>query len=661
MSAQLQYEGIIKEITDEIGTQTLARFGLNIFSLNTYEAYGASVTMSNESMRVYNQHKDTPEKFDKFFNDKYKKYQNAQDSKPNFKKEPHFEQMYEQYKKDPQNFGKNFEKFYKQNKDNKEIFGKDSFLMDLQKRYSGEYSKAFGQYFEELDSGVANIKSALFNKGEKTYTTDTLFEIQKVQNQIKEGKKLKGEQKAKFDFIMANYGDEVKNMDFNSPDMQALIQSDTREGKGKSLKNHTNTDTVTFDKNGKIIKKSQLKVIKDTEGLLEDRYLQHNDELKMPFDDYKRHKANLEEMIKNPKDEQQKAKAQKALEMLEANNLANRIICDNPRATAFITQGAVAGGHIAQAGLSDAVVVALSTLANGAVYEIKDAFSGESNDAIETRIKRLINAVIKNIKGAFVRGGGFGAIDAIVGILKQIFKSIAGQLELIWTKLRSAAKSIYNAIYDYITGKTTNFQECLKVIIKGLFSAIVVGLVAGLEKNLYTGLSAIITPLVASFLAPALSIIIGSIAVVAMCRSIDFGLDTLFGVFAQAEISKKRYEEIEALCQKMLPQIIADRECLERKIKQTHYERVLRFDMNFEGYKEALQSKDNEKSFEYLNEICKLYGGKLKCKTLYDARKIVQRGSGVLKWSDESSGDSLVNAMQRFKQWLIGLMQRMRK
>lgn len=428
----------------------------------------------------------------------------------------------------------------------------------------------------------------------------------------------------------------LKNMDFNSPSIQALIQSDAREGKGKSLKNHTNTDTVTFDKNGNIIKKEQLKVIQNTEDLLQDRYLENNDSLKCPIDDYKKHKENLKKMIEDPKkDEQQKAKAQKALQKLEANNVANRIICENPRTAAFIAQGAVAGGHIAQAGLSEAVVMALSTLANGAIYEIKDAFSGNSSVSIETRIKRLINAVIQKIKGAFVRGGGFGAIDAIVGILGQIFKSIAGKLKLIWTNLRNAAKSIYNAIYDYITGKTANFQECLKAILKGLVSAAVVVSVVGLETKLEAELSAIITPFIAIFLAPALSIIIGSIAVVVMCRSIDFGVDTLFGVFAQAEISKKRYEEIEALCAKMLPQIIENRKNLEERIKQTHYERVLRFDMSFNGYKEALQSKDNEKSFEYLNEICKLYGGKLQCKTLDDTKRIVQRGSGVLKWSDE--------------------------
>ena len=542
-----------EEIINEIGTQTLARLGLNIFSFDTYNAYGASVTMSNEASRAFNQHKNNPQ--------------------------------------------------------------------------------AFGQYFEELDIGMENIKSAFFNTGEKTYTTDTLFEIQKAQQQIKDGKKLKGEQKIKFDSIIEIYGDEVKNMDFNAPDIQALIQSDTREGKGKALKNHTNTDTVTFDKNGKIIKKAQLKVIKDTEGLLEDRYLQNNDELKMPFDDYKRHKENLEEMIKNPKNSQEKAKAQKALEMLNKNNFANRIICDNPRATAVITQSAVASAHIAQAGASDAVMVALSTLASGAVYEIKDALSGNSSTNIETRIKRLINAVIKSLKEAkeaFVRGAGFGGIDVIIGILGQIFNSIAGKLKVIWKELRSAAKSIYNAIYEYATGKISSFEKLLSVIIKGFFSASIIIITStGVESKLEIALAPLITPFVASFVAPVLTIIIGSIAVVAMSKMVDFALETLFGVFAQAEISKKRYDEIEALCEKMLPNIIADREKLEARIKQTHYERKLKFDISFEGYKQAVLDKNNEQSFEYLNEICKLYGAELEYKS---AKEIVQNNTGKLQW-----------------------------
>lgn len=548
---------LYEEIIDEIGTQTLARLGLNIFSLDTYNAYGESVTMSNEASRVYNQHKNNPQ--------------------------------------------------------------------------------GFGQFFEELDIGMENIKSALFNKGEKTYTTDTLFEIQKIQNLQQSGKKIENltpKDKAKFDSIMQNYSDEVKNMDFNSPDIQALIQSDTREGTGKALKNHTNTDTVTFDKNGKITNKAQLKVIKNTSDLLQNRYLQNNDELRMPFDDYKRHKENLEKMQKDPKiSPQDKQNTQKALEMLNKNNFANRLLCENPRTTAVITQSAVASAHIAQAGASDAVVVALSTLASGAVYEIKDALSGNSSTSIETRIKRLINAVIKSLKeakGAFVRGAGFGGIDVIIGILGQIFNSIAGKLKVVWKELRNAAKSIYNAIYEYIKGKISSFEKLLSVIIKGLFSAVVVVASVGFESKLEAALAPLITPFVASFVAPSLAIIVGSITLVMMSKSIDLALETLFGVFAQAEISKKRYEEIATLCEQILPELIENRQMLEERLKKAHCERMMSIEASFSEYESAVQS--GKLGSEYLNEICKLFKGELKCKNLDDLKEILNDNKGLLRW-----------------------------
>lgn len=547
-----------EEIIEEIGTQTLARFGLNIFSLDTYNAYGESVKMSNEARRSFSQHKNN--------------------------------------------------------------------------------DKAFGQHFEEFDSGLNNIKSALFDTGEMTYTTDTLYEIQKVQNIIKNGKKLKNpKDKAKFDFILTNYGEEVKNMDFNKPDIQALIQSDTREGSGKSLKNHTNTDQVSFDKNGNIIKKAQLKVIKNTNDLLDEKYLSNNDEIKVPFDDYVKHKENLEKMINDESLPQEKReKAKKALDMLHSNNLTNRIMCENPKTTAFITQSVAASAHIVQAGASDAIVVALSTLASGAVYEIKDALSGDSNISIAQRIKRLISQMIQKlqvVKGAFVRGAGFGAIDAVVGILGQIFQSIAGKLKAIWKSIRTAAKSIFNAICDYITGKISSFERLLSVIIKGFFSAGIIIVSVALETKLQAELSLLVTPLVAAFVAPALTIIIGSIAVVAMSKTVDLALETLFGVFAQAEIAKKRYEEIEALCEEMLPKIIEDRKKLEAMMKQEHFERKLKFETSFASYQKALLNKDNKQNFKYLNEICKLYGGELKkIENNEELKALLEDNKGKLKW-----------------------------
>ena len=55
-----------QEVIDEIGTQTLARFGLNIFSLNTYGAYDASVTSTNIVLDSYNRHKNNKQGFGQY-------------------------------------------------------------------------------------------------------------------------------------------------------------------------------------------------------------------------------------------------------------------------------------------------------------------------------------------------------------------------------------------------------------------------------------------------------------------------------------------------------------------------------------------------------------------------------------------------------------------
>lgn len=182
---------------------------------------------------------------------------------------------------------------------------------------------------------------------------------------------------------------------------------------------------------------------------------------------------------------------------------------------------------------------------------------------------------------------------------------------------------------DYINGKISSFKELLSTIAKIFFTAVIAIISVGLESKLAVALAPMMTPLVASFVAPALAIIVGSIAVVTMNKTIDFALETLFGVFAQAEISKKRYEEIAALCMEKLPQIIENRQILAAKMKQAHYERKLKFDTSFEGYKQAILNKDDKQSFEYLSEICKLYGAKLEYRS---AKEILTNNTGKLQW-----------------------------
>lgn len=516
------------EVIKEIGTQTLARFGLNIFSLNTYSAYGASIKATNIVSDTFNRH----QKNDKFY----------------------------------------------------------------------------GQTFEDLDVGQKNISSEFFNKGEKSYTTDEIADMKKVSDILSSGKKfdnLNTKDQHKVAFILETYTEqEIKDISQN-PNLNFT-------------KNDDSTDVITLDKHGNVIKTSQHKVIKDTDGLLKDRYLENNDVLTVPFDDYKKHKENLEEMINDPAtDPEKKEKAQKALHMLNKNNVTNRLMCENPKTTAMITQSLVASGHIAQAGLSDAIIVALSTLANGAIFEIKDAFSTNgSNIIIEERIKRLFKKVLEAFNEPFKRGATFGAIDVGVGLLSQIFSSISNKLKLLWKELRASLKSIFNAIWEFFSGKIKTYQELLSTIIKGLFSALLVVGTVTFEAKLEMFLAPLVSPTIASFLAPAFSIIVGSLALVLMTRSIDLALNTMFGVFAQRDIAKMKADEIAKLCEEFLPSLIEDRKELEELIKKTYQERKLTFETSFEEFKKGLSSNDIESLICGLNGINSLYGKKLEFATL---------------------------------------------
>lgn len=521
-----QAKTLQQEIIDEIGTQTLARFGLNIFSLNTYNAYEASAQGTNIASHTYEQHKNN----------------------------------------------KNY----------------------------------FGYTFEDIDVAQKNMSSSLFERGERSYTTDTLAYIKKVVEINESNKKidkLNPKDREKYDFIMSNFPDEVENFKGSSLEQHAS-------------KNDPSTDVVTFDKNGKVIEKSQHKAIIKTKDLLKDRYLENNDVLTVPFDDYKRHKEGLEKMIANTKNPEQAQKAKIALEKLNKNNVTNRLMCKNPQATAILTQSSAAAGHVVQAGLSDAIVVALSTLANGAVWEIKDAFSANgSTVSIEVRIKRLLEKILDDFNRTFKRGTSFGAVDVGVGILSQIFTSISSKLKLLWKELRTSLKSIFNAIWSYITGETKSFQELMSIIIKSLLSAVtVVGTVA-LEIQLEAFLAPIVTPVVASFLAPALSIVIGSIAVVMVSKSVDLALNALFGVIAQRDIAKMKAEKIQSLCEELLPLLIEEREELENLIKKTYRDRRLSFEKSFNDFKNALSNNDLDGVVCGLVGINSLYGAKLQFMT----------------------------------------------
>ncbi|WP_297966450.1 hypothetical protein [uncultured Campylobacter sp.] len=585
-------KAIYEEIIDEIGTQTLARFGLNIFSLNTYAGYEASIAMTNEAVYTHNANKN-----------KIKPTQNNPD----------------------------------------------------------EYSSYRGDIFDALHSSTLNLKSALDGSGERLYSTDRLYEIQetqKINEQIKKGEKPKVLPKF-YEFIMTNYADEVKNMDFNSKELQNLATSGNY--KSKKLKNHESTDSVTFDKNGKIIKKEQLKTTKNPESQFlqtpngidatkendknnafmvnEDKsdisyitsqdgskiyikhkdgsdiykYIENNDNITVPYDDYVFCKEELEKIINDTsKPQEKRLRAKQALEKLNKNNLLNRTMLENPRTTAATVQSVVAASHIAQAGLSDATVVCLSTLANGAIYEIKDAFIGGSEISLIKRLERLIKKSLEPFAQTFKRGAGFGAIDILIKSLAQILTQIGKRIAKLWDSVRTSAKSIYNAICDYVSGKIKTFGEMVSVIVKSLFSAAMVFGSALLETQLDAYLAPILTPTISSILSPAITIVLCSIAVVMGAKFIDKALSCFFGVYAQLQKSRQKAAEISALADEVLPELVKDNDKIEELMKTKFKQISASLESSFETLQKAFSRDDGELLLQSLISINDIYGKKLK-------------------------------------------------
>lgn len=467
---------IHEEIINEIGTQTLAKFGLNIFSLNTYGAYEQSVRGSVNTFDAYNKHKKNP--------------------------------------------------------------------------------NYFGQTFEDLDVTQRNVESALHNKKTTFATTDNLGEV-----------------------------------------------------------NHPITDVRKLDNDGNTLENYQHKVIKDSKGLFgkNNKYLE-NDKIVVASDDYEKHKNYLEKTIINTKNPETRKNATELLSKLEKSDISREEAL-NARTTAVKIQGKQAVGHVVQAGLSDAVIVALSTVANGTIFEIKEAYNGTDDISITQRIKRLLSKVIKEFTKTFKRGASFGALDVGVGILSQIFKSISSKLTTLWKSIRTSMKSIFNAIYSYLTGEIKSYQELISTIIKGLLSAILVVGTVALETQLEMFLAPIVTPAVATFLAPALAIVIGSMAVVITMKSVDMALNALFGVLSQRDVAKMKAKEIQTICAELLPDLIAEKKELKNLITNTYKERKLTFEKSFADFKHGLSSNNTNEIIDGLIGINSMYGKTLQFTT----------------------------------------------
>lgn len=377
--------------------------------------------------------------------------------------------------------------------------------------------------------------------------------------------------------------------------------------------NNPYTDVVGYDESG-IKSKQQLKAEKDTRGLLEERYTisqddQAPDVILVPADDYEHHKAELERMACS-QNEELAARAKAALAKLRKSSLTRDQIKTQQAAYTHVAMQTVKDG-VCRAGersMQGILAEAGMLVIGGAVWELRDAATNPSELTIWQRFERFLGIFWKKlISSAVLRAGKEFALEALhllFGVLRSVFKSAGALL----STLAKGISTVWESIYDYLTGKIESFSQLVSIILKTLTTVGIGTLAFTLEQQLTAlGIPGMLSGLMAAALA--------GVAVVFANRSIDATIFTLTNLFSCTEASRLRREQIEAVCREALPRLRTQRRALEASLQKYYAERTRLFRSNFTDLREALASRDSMRTCMALESLNQAFGCTLGWKT----------------------------------------------
>lgn len=371
--------------------------------------------------------------------------------------------------------------------------------------------------------------------------------------------------------------------------------------------NNQHTDVVGYTADG-IRVKQQLKVVKNTEILLEERYTVSDDphapdEIVVPADEYERHEACLKKISQDANaSPERRARANAALGKLRASTVT-RAETENTAAYCRVV-GQAAADAVQRAGertLKGLLPEAGLLVVGGAVWELRDAAEHPETLSLWQRIERFFGVVWKKlVSSCIVRAGkefALETLNVLLGAMKSMFKS-AGSLLMT---LGKGIGTVWESLYDYLTGKIRSFSQLVSIILKTL-TTVGIGTLAYIAEQQLTALG--MPGLIAGLLSAALA----GIAVVFANRTIDASLFALVNLFSGVEAAKMRRERIEELCREAIPRLAAEREALARTIEKYYKERASLFGAAFYEFKTAVASRDSVGTFMALESINQAFG-----------------------------------------------------
>ena len=426
-----------------------------------------------------------------------------------------------------------------------------------------------GNLFEVRDVFINNLNEAIANTDKKYATADYLYNLKK------QGVKLS-------DSILsaANYNDNV-------------------------------TDVVAFAK-GKILdsEKAQYKSIKNFAQLAVERYLENNDKLVVPLEDFEKAKAYWLDRA-----EFGDVVAQTVLEKLVAGQISRRSVSlqgtwvENVIIT-FSDEGEAKKnlqnladhfliaeselyhkGHfvthevIQHTNLS--IKQAIAYMVGRCVAEIRQAWKDQNID-FSARLQNVINDTKQKFKEifeeGFIKNLSKSAIDYVVGLISGFYKNIYQAIQ----KGGKYFKVICDEMWLFITGENKSLFQTVFNISKAIAALAVTTFIVGLYQYLISlGIPEVFSVVITSF--------VSALVTVAIFRLIEKAAQITGSVFYTRDVARVRRQEVERICEEVLPHIEEKVAQLDGLIEQEVKEREEIFNKSFVQIKASLSSVEINK------------------------------------------------------------------
>ena len=282
-------------------------------------------------------------------------------------------------------------------------------------------------------------------------------------------------------------------------------------------------------------------------------------------------------------------------------------------------------GHVV---IHEAIKQTNSSLQQAIVYmvgrciiEIRQAWSDQSVD-FSTRLQNVIHDTKREFKEVFeqsFKNLSKSVINYLVGLITGFYKKIHQSIQ----KGGEHFKILCNEIWAFITGKNQSLFQTIINISKAISALAVITFVIGLHQYLASiGIPEIFVIIITTF--------VSALVTVAIFRLVEKAAQFTSSVFYTRDIAKTRCQEVERICEEVLPIIEEKVAQLDILIEQEDLERETLFNQSFVQIKASLTSIEIDQIVLAYQELYQYLGKSLPFKNEKEFDDFIMDGTDFI-------------------------------